>query len=207
MKDISAGDLDDPLQMAIHLTRMEGVIATLQQGFTSTNQNLTSAMQSMQADVRKLTDTLQDFGSVQSGLHENREAVKRIWERMEQRDEQWQERWDQYLAAQAAAAEKAATEESRWKTNHEKDNKETSRLVNRMAAISVGISIAVAASGGVVAWFANKNIDLANHNVSLANSDRARIDAEQREEAKRTDTRLDKLEIFLAGNPARPFQR
>lgn len=175
-------DLKDPLQVAVKLTHLEGVMTNLQAGVAQTNQHLRSTLEAVQADIRKLTDTLQQYGTLQHTLNDNHESIKRVWRVLEERDKAWNDRWDRFLEQQSTA------------------HTSLRDRVMRVIYVGAGFSLAASVLAGTILF-------LYDRNESQAFADRTRIDNEQRAAATRSDDRLDRIEIHLAGDPDRPFRR
>ena len=182
----------DPARLAMSLKETEGNVAQLQQQLTNATQNLGSAMQSIQVDIRSITNKMDNVTLV---------AAKQ--ENME----------DEIVRAFNAIKELADTSKEKWEEHHstEKQDKEKRDLEIRNSreklilwgGVIGGFSVLASILTAIVAWSVNSRFDNQARDHDKLD---ARLDMHIVESAKEhnlVEEKVEKIEKFLirSGEP------
>jgi hypothetical protein len=119
-------DLRDPQNVAIEITEQRGLLAMLSREVSTSNSNLSSTLQAVQADVRHMGDKLADVARLQHEQVSHSEGLGRAFQ----------------------AIERLANEFSGWRKDHEDENDATSRKVTWFSG---GVTVLTLVGGLLIA--------------------------------------------------------
>lgn len=181
--------LDDPLQIAVKMARLEEHLSTMQQNLVASQNSNSQSMLALQGEVRHIGESLSRLGAVAEMQVSDRDSIKRIWERIEANERNAQVRWDQFF-----------DEHEKYREATSEKMSATRSKVERILAVAFGVSVTVGVAMTIV-YDTNAKLQAANEQRQQ------KLELQFDRATESTDARLDRLEIHLAGDSARPFRR
>lgn len=185
MSDPANVDFNDPLQVGIFVTKIQSDMAGMQLATATAQQAMSSTMQAMQSDLQSVAKSLDQLALLNQRQATDNESIKRIWERLERIEERSDKRWTEFLAENDKYRD---TMHSRSNSNRDK--------VNRVIAIGLGAAAVLGVASTIV-------YDTLGDARTYERAERAAADRR----IESNDSRLDKIEVFMAGDKERPFTR
>lgn len=182
-------DMKDPMQLVIKLTKLEEHLSSMQQNFTASQNNSSQSMMALQSEVRHIGESLSRLGAVAEMQVSDRDSIKRIWERIEANERGHHLRWDQFF-----------DEHEKYREATSERMSSTRSKVDRILAVAFGVSVTVGVAMTIV-YDTNAKLQAANEQRQQ------KLEARLDRSTESDDARLDRIEIHLAGDSARPFRR
>jgi hypothetical protein len=172
-------DPEDPMQVAIRFERNEGQLASMQLAMTNAHQNLASAIQGLQAEVREFGTNLNRFNQLEYDRQSHGEGLARAFEAIAKLSALHEKQWEQHALQEAAYRERMAGEA-----------KITRDKMMRWSGGSIAGSVLLGTVVALVTW-----IYLTDKTNNQRDIDQMR--AEHQLHLLEADKRMDKIEGIL----------
>lgn len=206
-------DPSDPLQVAVKITQMEGVLARAQEGFNVASQTMNQGMADLRTEIRAVSDQLKDLPKLANAQEGHGSGLERAFKAIEnlanETNRSFRERDDDLDAWK----ERYEAERDRWRSTHEEDNRKTREKLILWNGVGLGISLLASALVGTVLYIYTG--DKAAARDALARLESKQDAANQAAVARsdRNGSRLTEVERYLtqegtiSGRPYVPSQQ
>lgn len=172
-------DPHDPMQVAVKFAQMEGAMNSMQLANTNSNQNLATAIQGLQNEVRDLGRGISSITQLESDRQAHSEGLARAFEAIAKLSAMHERAWEQHSAQELAYRERTAGE-----------NKATRDKQLRWSGAALATSLFIGALVATVTYI--YNTDKANNERDVDTMREA-----QAEHLRDADKRFDKIEGVL----------
>jgi hypothetical protein len=189
-------DFSDPASMAYELSELRGLYALLQQQNSGAIQNLTSSVQSMQADLRAIGHRVEEVTRLQVHQEQHGDGLRRAFEAIENLAESTRVSFQQSRDAADEYRVRREADETEWRAAHVKENNETRDKVMRFSGGAVLASMIVGLLLCVMMWYSDK-VD------AYASKERDRT----AQDVNDINQRVRAIESYLAQGGATPDRR
>lgn len=185
-----AFDPTDPMQVAIRMEKQDGQIASMGLAFTNTTQNLTTAIQGLQQEVRDLGKGISAIGQLEHDRQSHSEGLARAFEAIAKLSAMHEQAWERHSAQEALYRERIAAESA-----------QTREKLMRWSGGSIAASFLIGTMVALVVWIyltdkQNNERDIDTLRKETADR-KALVDSRFTTHSEESDARFDKIEGIL----------
>lgn len=176
----------DSARQALDIERLSSQHQLLAAQVKNSVDNFSHTLQSVQAEMRSVSEKISDLTGLQHAHDANRESLARMENSVQALSGQWKEWTDDF----------EESNERRWE-RHEQENKDTRDTVLKWTYGAIGLSLCLGALGGMFTWNLQKEFnDVTDANATAAlRIEKLRDDKNAKDEE--LQERLHEIELYL----------
>jgi hypothetical protein len=188
----------DPAVLAIQLAETKGDVQSLQQALANATQNFGSTLQSVQIDIRSISQKMDGMATLSARQETMDDEIERAFTAIEKLAESSKEKWDQHYEEQSGYR---ATRDGEIRASREK--------LILWGGVCLGFSVLAATLTAIVAWSVNSRFTAQENALGKLDLRLDKHIEKSTEDHEQAAVRIEKVEKYLIRGgraPAEPYE-